>query len=154
MSNPIKEELAAIEHERWSDWQTWMHQCAYTDYDAEGKTIYCYTEEQISRWDKQITTPYSELTEKEKKSDMDQVDRYWPIIEAYIAERLEERELETAASLYDYGMKLGLSHGASTIVVGGTDLDKLLNHIERKYRKEVIWNKVDQLKSNERVSNE
>lgn len=69
----LKEKLAAIEHERWADWQKWVHEMF-----NKGHFPYMYP-----RWQKQIETPYAELSDKEKASDMEQVDRYWPLIEAH-----------------------------------------------------------------------
>lgn len=71
------EKLAAIEHERWAAWQNWVHKVY-----LEGNFG-----EFMLRWQKQINTPYAELSDKEKASDMEQVDRYWPLIEAFVAER-------------------------------------------------------------------
>jgi hypothetical protein len=34
----------------------------------------------VERWQKQIETPYSELTDKEKESDREQVRKYVPLI--------------------------------------------------------------------------
>jgi hypothetical protein len=34
----------------------------------------------VQRWQKQIDTPYAELSEKEKESDREQVRRYVPLI--------------------------------------------------------------------------
>ncbi len=33
-----------------------------------------------ARWEKQIATPYANLTETEKQSDRDQVQKYLPVI--------------------------------------------------------------------------
>lgn len=49
------EELAELEHEQWAHWTRYM--------------LDNLTDENISRWRKQIETPYVELTEKEKESD-------------------------------------------------------------------------------------
>lgn len=77
-----KEKLAAIEHERWADWQKWCHSVLRRSGElTEG------ADEILQRWDKQIATPYSELSEAEKQSDRDQVDRYWSLIEEYIAQQ-------------------------------------------------------------------
>jgi hypothetical protein len=51
----LREELAALEHEQWAHWTKYM--------------LDNLTEENIARWRKQIDTPYSELSEKEKDSD-------------------------------------------------------------------------------------
>ena len=72
--NKLFEKLAEIEHERWADWQSWCHKvlrenCPSPELDKV-----------LARWDKQITTPYKDLTENEKDSDREQVMRYWDLI--------------------------------------------------------------------------
>jgi len=73
----LVEELAAIEHERWSHWQRYLHdQC---EQGADGSlTIPPHL---VRRWATQMTTPHAELSEAEKDSERDQVERYLPIIE-------------------------------------------------------------------------
>lgn len=84
----LKEKLAAIEHERWADWQKWCHQVIREN----GPNL--QTENVLMRWDRQIETPYAELSEKEKQSDREQVDRYLPLINLYIEEKIKEGKLE------------------------------------------------------------
>jgi hypothetical protein len=43
-----------------------------------------------------------------------------------------------AGNIYEMGLRLILKRPASAIVVGGTDLDVLLNQLERKYGKDLI----------------
>lgn len=86
----LKEKLAAIEHERWSDWQKYMQSLAKADWTPDGETIFTYTVDQFARWNKQIETPYSQLSRKEQLSDLEQVDRYWPLVEALIAKAVQE----------------------------------------------------------------
>lgn len=76
------EKLAAIEHERWADWQKYLHSKCH-DMELGFLTI---PAELVAQWERQIATPYAELSEKEKQSDRDQVARYWPLIEALTAE--------------------------------------------------------------------
>lgn len=85
----LREKLAAIEHERWSDWQKYMQSLATPDFNQEAETLFTYTTTQFARWNKQIETPYSELSDREKASDMEQVERYWPLIEAYNRNQLK-----------------------------------------------------------------
>lgn len=76
----LYEKLAAIEHERWADWQKWVYKvCIVMD---NGLLI---PQEMVDRWQRQIETVYEDLSEKEKDSDRKQVDRYWPLIEEAIA---------------------------------------------------------------------
>lgn len=78
----LREQLAAIEHERWADWQRYMHSKCRKEADG-GLTI---PADLAARWERQIATPYEELSEQEKQSDRDQVDRYWPLVEAGLSD--------------------------------------------------------------------
>ena len=78
----LREKLADIEHQRWADWQNWVHKVY-----LEGNFG-----EFMLRWQKQIATPYSELSAQEKASDMEQVDRYWPLITTYISDNYVKKE--------------------------------------------------------------
>lgn len=82
-SPDLRERLAAIEHERWTDWQKWCHKVLRENCPS------AELEKVLQRWDKQIATPYPLLTAAEKASDMEQVDRYWPLIEQYVASQRE-----------------------------------------------------------------
>lgn len=71
------EQLAAIEHERWADWQRWVH--ARGERKADGSLV--LPAFAVAQWERQIETPYAELSEAEKASDREQVRRYWHPIE-------------------------------------------------------------------------
>ena len=74
------EKLSALEHERWSHWQRYLHsQCEPI---ADGSLA--IPPELVSRWTGQMSTPYSELSEAEKESDREQVRRYLPAIIAAV----------------------------------------------------------------------
>lgn len=77
LSSPaLVEELAAVEHERWSHWQRYMHsQCEATD---DGGLL--IPPALVEQWTTQLNTPYSALSEREKESDREQVRRYLPKI--------------------------------------------------------------------------
>jgi hypothetical protein len=60
---------AAVEHEIWSSWMFYMF--TRGDYDNMGRWI--MPKEFVDRWTKQLETPYSELSEQEQKSDIEQV---------------------------------------------------------------------------------
>jgi hypothetical protein len=76
MTSDLREQLAAIEHERWADWQRWMHGCCARNADGS-LTIPPHL---VERWQRQIDTPYAALSEQEKESDRSQVNRYWPLV--------------------------------------------------------------------------
>ena len=73
----LVEQLAAIEHERWSHWQRYMHDNASRQEDG----TLLIPADLVARWEKQIKTSYADLSADEQKSDREQVERYLPIIE-------------------------------------------------------------------------
>ena len=72
----IKEQLADIEHQRWVDWQKYLHSVCVKNADGS-LTI---PKSNVEHWERQINTNYKDLTEKEKDSDREQVIRYWGIV--------------------------------------------------------------------------
>lgn len=51
----VVEALAALSHEQWAGWARWM--------------IDQWSPEAVARWERQVATPYAELSEREKESD-------------------------------------------------------------------------------------
>lgn len=73
----VMEGLAAMEHERWSHWQRYMH--SKCDRRPDGSLV--VPADLVSRWERLLNTPYAELTEDEKASDREQVERYLPVLQ-------------------------------------------------------------------------
>lgn len=76
----LKERLAAIEHERWSDWMKYMFSVCSGIFAPDRGPGSFIPADFAKRWIRQMNTPYAELTEEEKQSDRDQVERYWYIL--------------------------------------------------------------------------
>jgi hypothetical protein len=77
------ERLAAVEHERWSHWQRYMHsKCTR---QPDGSLL--LPAELVAKWERQIATKYEELDDPEKESDREQVRKYLPLIASGIAEQ-------------------------------------------------------------------
>jgi hypothetical protein len=68
--------LAAVEHERWSHWQRYMHDQATRQ--ADGSLL--LPASLVERWETQIKTNFSSLSDAEKESDREQVRKYLPVI--------------------------------------------------------------------------
>lgn len=95
VSDDLREQLAVIEHERWAHWQRYMHSlCTRTD---DGSLV--IPARSVEHWERQIDTAYGDLTEAEKSSDREQVDRYWPLFEAELA-RVQRAVVEDAETLH------------------------------------------------------
>ncbi len=76
--------LAELEHKQWAHWTRYM--------------LANLTPENIERWQRQIETPYSELSEKEKNSDREWADKILSIIQGY---KLSEIALDVLMYLTD-----------------------------------------------------
>lgn len=88
----LKEQLAKIEHIRWADWQRYLHSKLEAGSDAEGNVVMFIPTGLLNHWERQISTPYAELSEAEKQSDRDEVERYFSLIDAYYQRLYDERE--------------------------------------------------------------
>ena len=84
MLRPFREMLAELEHKQWAHWTRYM--------------LANLTPENIERWQRQIETPYSELSEKEKNSDREWADKILSIIQGY---KLSEIALDVLMYLTD-----------------------------------------------------
>lgn len=130
------EKLADIEHQRWSDWQKWMHSCGYrleSETTIEGRHegnppvgaempagSLVVSLSHVAHWDRQIETPYAELSEREKESDREQVMRYWPLIVLWVHDWLQGPEIDD-----QYAAEKWLEAAASKEVMGALrDLDE------------------------------
>ena len=91
----LREQLAAIEHERWADWQKWCHKVLRENNPSPEQG------DILERWDRQIETPYADLTELEKQSDREQVDRYWHLIQAHTNAEIAKAKLEAFDVAFD-----------------------------------------------------
>lgn len=102
----LREKLAAIEHERWSDWQKYQHsKLKAIKTVIHGKPVegMLMLPEDYQHWEEQIATEYSELSEREKASDMEQVDRYWSLIENFVEQQVREAIEGVAIKFLDKG---------------------------------------------------
>jgi hypothetical protein len=72
----LMERLATVEHERWAHWQRYMHSKAAKQ--PGGSLL--IPADLVKQWERQLSTPYGDLTDKEKESDREQVRKYLPII--------------------------------------------------------------------------
>jgi hypothetical protein len=72
----LLEQLATVEHERWSHWQRYMHGKGAKQ--SDGSLL--IPPDLVKQWERQFATPYGDLTDKEKESDREQVRKYLPVI--------------------------------------------------------------------------
>ncbi len=78
------EKGANLEHDRWARWQSWCHKI------LRGSCPSPKLERVLKHWDRQIATPYSELSEQEKESDRKETRDYIPLLEKALKDQREE----------------------------------------------------------------
>lgn len=83
MLHASMEDLAAVEHERWSHWQRFVHSKCRRQ--SDGSLVIPAGD--VARWERQIAAPYADLNEAEKESDREQVRRYLPAILKAVSSR-------------------------------------------------------------------
>lgn len=98
---------ADLEHDRWSKWQKYMHSKILPSAD-DG--IMLIGQEFVDRWNRQINTPYAELSEQEKESDRIEVRKYLPLIENLLDSQEQrirsEARKEMVEKIKDYPQKI------------------------------------------------
>jgi len=63
----LREKLATLEHKQWAHWTKYM--------------LANLTDENISRWKRQIDTSYDQLSEQEKDSDREWADKVLELLQ-------------------------------------------------------------------------
>lgn len=83
-----REQLADLEHRRWSDWMNYVFSLSSKNEDGSVTIPF----DKVERWKRQCTTSYNDLSEKEKDRDRIEVDKTIAMIL-----KLDDRPLKTAA---------------------------------------------------------
>jgi len=106
------EKGADLEHDRWARWQKYVHSLCKKNKDGS-LTI---PKERVERWEKEIATPYSELTEELKEYDRKETRNYIPLLEKALSQQKKEikQDLQTVITLLE----------------GTTDRQKIANFIK------------------------
>ena len=73
------EKGADLEHKRWAGGQSYLF--SKSEWTKNG---YLIPKELCFRWQRQIDTPYSKLSEEEKESDRIEVWKYLPLIRQFL----------------------------------------------------------------------
>lgn len=80
----LREKLADLQHAIWSHWMRYMFtqgEIVNDLDDCDFVEAWLMPHEKLLRWRRQMNTPYTELTEKEKESDRQQADKIISLLE-------------------------------------------------------------------------
>ena len=98
----LLEDLAELEHKQWAHWTKYMlNRLEQLEMKEDANDPY-KVQRQQENWKRQIATPYSELTEKEKDSDRSWASKSLEITAEQIDSILEE--LESRARFFYTGV--------------------------------------------------
>jgi hypothetical protein len=75
-NNNQREQLAALQHQIWSDWVKHLFEVSIANPDGT-MTI---PRQYVQQWQREINTSYDNLSEEEKDGDRKQVDKMLPLI--------------------------------------------------------------------------
>lgn len=79
-TSELIEKLWDKEHAGWAHWMAYLFSICKKEPD--GSVI--IPSHLVERWQRQVVTPYTQLTEREKQSDRDQAAHILPIINEYV----------------------------------------------------------------------
>ena len=116
------EQGAEIEHNRWARWQSYLF--SKSEWTKDG---YLIPKELCFKWQKQIDTPYSKLSEQEKESDRKQVESYLPLVKEMIRLKHKDDDEPTKANYYAKGYRNGIKETLNTIIEALEEQYKQIN---------------------------
>jgi hypothetical protein len=103
----LREKLATLEHERWAHWQRWMHDQGHRRDGVGAARMLILPAELADRWERQIATPYADLSEAEKDSDRQEADRTLAAVAEVLRERETIRAVQAASPCNCSGCQIG-----------------------------------------------
>lgn len=71
--------LADVEHVQWAHWQKYLHSKCTANRNGD----LLIPTELVRRWERQLNTPYADLTEDEKESDREEAKRVLESLRSY-----------------------------------------------------------------------
>ncbi len=102
----LKETLAAVQHEIWSQWMKHLFSSCV---ETKKRSIYLDLT-QVERWKRQMNTPYEDLTEKEKDLDREQAAKILTVLDPEMKEKLYVTEPEKPTSTFKLGDRVKVSY--------------------------------------------
>jgi hypothetical protein len=70
----VRERLAAVQHEIWAHWMRYLFDVCETNDTRDGRVV-IIPADKVKRWQRQMNTPYVDLTDREQESDRHQADK-------------------------------------------------------------------------------
>lgn len=137
------EKLAEMEHARWARWQEYLHsKCAK---NPDGSLA--IPSELVIHWERQISTPYSQLSEREKESDRKEVRPYIEL--AVLADK------QGYMRGYERGKQVGAANELARNLINSLyeiDPELLKHHPEYQELRDQLKDLQEQLQAHDAIS--
>jgi len=72
----LRETIADVQHEIWAHWMRYLFQVSIKNPDGS----YTIPADKVTRWMRQLETPYDKLTNQEQTSDREQADKVLAVL--------------------------------------------------------------------------
>lgn len=72
----LREQLAALCHEQWAGWMKYL----FVKGNKKDKGSFEIFDDEVKRWERQMNTPYADLSHEEKESDRKEADKFLAVI--------------------------------------------------------------------------
>jgi hypothetical protein len=83
-SRELREKLAEVQHAIWSHWMSYLFSVGTRNPDGS----FTIPAEKVERWQRQMSTEYNALPDKEQESDRNQADKVLVVLEADINDHI------------------------------------------------------------------
>lgn len=128
----LKEQLAAVQHDIWAHWVKYVISKCRTNIFDPSLEIPSWL---AVRWRRQTNTDYKDLSEEEKKSDREQANKFWELIERE-GWRLTKNEFEKP----DKNIKIVREYGKIADKKGTKEDSEIINESK------LLWENIKMLK--------
>ena len=119
----LRKQLADQQHAIWAHWMRDMFTCG--SFSANGS--WTMPAEKVERWQRQMDTPYSDLSEKERESDRHQADKVLGVLSA------ADQAAQWQDAIYKLVCKLSGSDAIDGAGCEGDELAVTLAEIEQAF---------------------
>ena len=109
----ITYKLADLCHQQWSGWMFWLFK--YGTYNEDG--TFTVDADHVERWRRQMVTPFVDLSEDERDSDLHEASKFQTLLYQHIADLKVnlDKQLEKAHDVADRYREIGLDGIANTL---------------------------------------
>uniref|UniRef100_A0A6M3MBD1 Uncharacterized protein n=1 Tax=viral metagenome TaxID=1070528 RepID=A0A6M3MBD1_9ZZZZ len=89
---PLMEKLADLCHQQWSGWMEWLFK--FGTFNENG--TFTINSDKVARWRKQMMTPFADLSEDERESDLYEASKFQKLFYTHVTDLKTKLSLQLA----------------------------------------------------------